>query len=63
MSRLSREFLLRECNAFAERLVAAGDMESFKDAFGSSDPNYEIEVLETSDLKTIYDEYISPDNK
>jgi len=60
---VDRQQLLDEVDAYAERLVAIGDMEAFEEVFGSSDPDFDISRLTTAELREIHDEYIADDGK
>jgi hypothetical protein len=58
MSPKKRERLVREVDAYAERLVAAGDLQSFKEVFGTVDIDLRASTLSDEQLQEIYDEYV-----
>lgn len=55
---MDRNALLQEVTAYAERLVNAGDMASFEEIFGSTDPEFDVKTLSDEILQGICDEYI-----
>ena len=50
--------LLTILEAYAEELVAAGDVDGFYAAFGTRDTDLDIKTLTTEQLQDIYNEYI-----
>lgn len=58
---LSRDQLLVEVGDFADRLVAIGDLETFKNLFGTDDLDFDIGSLSLEQLQDIFDENIADD--
>lgn len=50
-----------EVEALAERLTAAGDVQSFKETFGTQDTNLDLSTLDDETIHTIYQEYCQED--
>jgi hypothetical protein len=57
-NRLTRHRLIDEVDAYAERLITAGDLDSFEEVFGSRDPDFPVHNLSYERLREIYREYI-----
>jgi hypothetical protein len=55
---MDRDTLLHKVTAYAERLVNAGNMASFEEVFGSTDPDFDVKALPDENLQWIYDEYV-----
>lgn len=46
---------------YAERLVAAGDLDALRSVFGTDDPNFDLANFSHADIALIFDEYLSDD--
>lgn len=56
---MSKADLVSEVDALAENLVGLGDLDAFKEIFGTDDINFDVSKLSEVELQEIYDEYVS----
>ena len=53
--------VVNEVDALAERLVAAGDEDSFREVFGTGNLDFDVRSMSASDLLYVYGEYVNED--
>lgn len=56
-----REEIVSKVKAYADRLVAAGDMDAFEQVFNSRDVDFDVSTLDRTTLRTIYVDYVHDD--
>jgi hypothetical protein len=55
------ELLISEVGADAERLVAAGGLAAFREVFGATEPDFDVQTLGPAERQEICQEYIAED--
>lgn len=59
---MNRQELLQQVNDYAERLIAAGDIASFAEVFGTRDTQADFSYLSDGELQYIYENYIQEED-